>query len=583
MSIQRFLPPVFLGLCYFAAAAFAVGLTRFDGGVAFIWLATSILAADLMSRPRHSWIFSIIPCAVASILVTGWWGLGWTMALPFAVINMTEATIAAWLFRRFADPRRPLGSLGWLLQFVLSVGIVAPLVAGLLAAVAVWWIGLSPAQTLVTFVSGHALGNLTFTPIALLMTRSNRQALLRDMRRRDTVETVALLMLVVVTTAWVFRQQDLPLLFLPALPMILVAFRVGRGGVAMSIALLALIGGLATASGIGPIQLIDASFGQHMHFFQFYLAATVLTLLPVTADLENRSRLHRKMRESEAGYRLLAEFSSDIIFSLRVDGTIRYVSPSCLQMGYEPRQLVGRNCASLIAPEHLEQASVAHRRSLDMGGETNRFEYLAVTASGEKRWAETHARLIVDEDGHPDGILSIVRDIHAQKEIEIRLSDAALVDSLTGLSNRLAYREAVARVQPQEGDGGACVAMLDIDHFKAVNDRYGHDAGDIVLKGFAEVARRIIREGDMVARIGGEEFAFYFPDTTLPRALAVCDRLRSELCSTIFRAGTDAIAVTVSGGVAELGPDGIDAALKIADMALYRAKQAGRNQLALAA
>jgi len=328
MSIQRFLPPVFLGLCYFAAAAFAVGLTRFDGGVAFIWLATSILAADLMSRPRHSWIFSIIPCAVASILVTGWWGLGWTMALPFAVINMTEATIAAWLFRRFADPRRPLGSLGWLLQFVLSVGIVAPLVAGLLAAVAVWWIGLSPAQTLVTFVSGHALGNLTFTPIALLMTRSNRQALLRDMRRRDTVETVALLMLVVVTTAWVFRQQDLPLLFLPALPMILVAFRVGRGGVAMSIALLALIGGLATASGIGPIQLIDASFGQHMHFFQFYLAATVLTLLPVTADLENRSRLHRKMRESEAGYRLLAEFSSDIIFSLRVDGTIRYVSPS---------------------------------------------------------------------------------------------------------------------------------------------------------------------------------------------------------------------------------------------------------------
>lgn len=583
MSIQRFLPPVFLGLCYFAAAAFAVGLTRFDGGVAFIWLATSILAADLMSRPRHTWIFSIIPCAVASVLVTGWWGLGWTMALPFAVINMTEATIAAWLFRRFADPRRPLGSLGWLLQFVLSVGIVAPLVAGLLAAVAVWWIGLSPAQTLVTFVSGHALGNLTFTPIALLMTRSNRQALLRDMRRRDTVETVALLMLVVVTTAWVFRQQDLPLLFLPALPMILVAFRVGRGGVAMSIALLALIGGLATASGIGPIQLIDASFGQHMHFFQFYLAATVLTLLPVTADLENRSRLHRKMRESEAGYRLLAEFSSDIIFSLRVDGTIRYVSPSCLQMGYEPRQLVGRNCASLIAPEHLEQASVAHRRSLDMGGETNRFEYLAVTASGEKRWAETHARLIVDEDGHPDGILSIVRDIHAQKEIEIRLSDAALVDSLTGLSNRLAYREAVARVQPQEGDGGACVAMLDIDHFKAVNDRYGHDAGDIVLKGFAEVARRIIREGDMVARIGGEEFAFYFPDTTLPRALAVCDRLRSELCSTIFRAGTDAIAVTVSGGVAELGPDGIDAALKIADMALYRAKQAGRNQLALAA
>lgn len=581
--MHRFLAPTMLGLCYFAAAAFAVALTQFEGGVAFMWVATAILAADLMSRPRQSWMMSVIPCAIASTLVTGWWGLGWAMALPFTVINMTEAVVAAWLFRLFADPRRPLGSLGWLLHFVASLGLVAPLVGAIMAAAAVSTIGLSPMTTLITFATGHALGNLTFTPIALLLTRSNRQALVRDMCRRDAVETVALLMLVISTTAWVFGQPDLPLLFLPALPMILVAFRVGRGGVALSIALLAMLGELATASGNGPIHLLDAPFGQQMLFFQFYLAATVLTLLPVTADLENRSRLHRTLRESEAGYRLIAEHCSDIILSLKIDGTIRYASPSCRQLGYDPKQLIGRNCASLIAPEHVKQASAAHLRSLEMAGETNRFEYLAVTASGEKRWAETHARLIVDDDGRPDGILSIVRDIHVQKAIELRLSDAALVNSLTGLSNRLAYRDAVGRGQTTGGEVGACVALLDIDHFKAVNDRYGHEAGDIVLRGFAGVAKRVIREGDLVARIGGEEFAFFFPETTLPQALAVCDRLRSELGSTVFRADHHAIAVTVSGGVAELGPDGIDAALKIADMALYRAKQAGRNQLALAA
>ena len=585
MTFARLFPPVPLGTAYFAVAAFTVLLTRYEGGVAYLWIATSVLVADLMSRPRWQWWPSILACAIASTSVTWIWGLGPKMAIPFTIVNMVEAVVAAWLFRRFADPRRPLGSLGWLLHFVASVGIVAPIVAGLIGATLVsLFIGMPFAKIFVTIASGHALGNLTFTPLALLlMTRANRQSMLQELRRRDVAETVALLMLAIVTSAFVFGQHELPVLFLPILPMILIAFRVGRSGVAISIAMLALIGGIATATGQGPIQLVDGSFGQQMHFFQFYLAATVLTLLPVTADLENRSRLHRKMRESEAGYRMLAEFSSDIIFSLRLDGTIRYVSPSCVQMGYDPRQLIGRNCASLIAPEHLQQASVAHRRSLDMAGETNRFEYLAVTESGEKRWAETHARLIVDDDGHPDGILSIVRDIHAQKEIELRLSDAALVDSLTGLSNRLAYREAVARGQPNEGDIGACVAMLDIDHFKAVNDRHGHDAGDIVLRGFAEVARRIVREGDMVARIGGEEFAFYFPNTTLPHALAVCDRLRSELGSTIFRAGTNAISVTVSGGVAALGPDGIDAALKIADLALYRAKQAGRNQLALAA
>lgn len=584
MTLGRIIPPVLLGIAYFAAAAFAVILTRYEGGVAYLWLATAVLTADLMSRPRRHWGPSILACAIASTLVTSLWGLGVALAIPFMVVNMTEAVVAATLFRNFADSRRPLGSLGWLMHFVVSVGVVAPLVAGLMAAAVAAQIGgMAFGQTFLTFVGGHALGNLAFTPIALLLTRANRGSLQRELRRRDVAETVALMMLAIATSAFVFGQNELPLLFLPILPMILIAFRVGRGGVAISIALLALVGGLATATGEGPIQLVEGSYGARMQFFQFYLAATVLTLLPVTADLANRARMHRKMRESEAGYRMIADYSSDVILSLKVDGTIRYVSPACRQMGYEPEQLVGRNCAMLIAPEHIGEASIAHRKSLGMGGETNRFEYLAVTAAGDKRWAETHARLIVDDQGHPDGILSIVRDIHAQKLIERKLSEAALVDSLTGLSNRLAYREAVGRRPQEEGDVGACVAMLDIDHFKQINDRYGHDAGDVVLKGFAEVARRIVREGDLVARIGGEEFAFYFPDTTLPQALAVCDRLRLELGSSIFRAGSHLVAVTVSGGVAELGEHGIDAALKIADMALYRAKQAGRNQLALAA
>ncbi len=582
MIVSRFLPPALLGCCYFAAAAAAVVLTRFDGGVAYLWLATSILTADLMMRSRRSWLSSIIPCVVAGMIVTGWLGLGWAMALPFAVANVAEAVIAAWLFRNFADPRRPLGSLSWLMHFVASVGLAAPVAAGLIAALAALRAGLPFGHTFATFALGHALSGLTFTPIALLLTRSNRQAMIRELGRRDTVEAVALLMLATVTSAMVFGQQHMPLLFLPILPMILIAFRVGRGGVAISIAMLAMVGGLATASGQGPIQLIDATVGQQMQFFQVYLAATVLTLLPVTADLENRSRLHCALRESETGYRMIAEHCSDVILSLKVDGTIRYASPSCRQIGFEPAQLIGRNCSMLIAPDHLVEAADAHFRSLEMGGETNRFEYVVITASGERRWHETHARLIVDDDGNPESILSIVRDIHAQKAVEQRLRDAALVDSLTGLSNRTAYREKVAR-RLQAGETGACVAMLDIDHFKQVNDLHGHAAGDVVLRGFADVARRIVRDGDLVARIGGEEFAFFFPNTALPEALAICDRLRSELGATIFRAGTSAITVTVSGGVAELGDDGIDQALKIADMALYCAKQAGRNQLALAA
>ncbi len=580
---QRLIVPITLGTAYFIAAGLAVALTRFDGGVAFLWLATPILSAALMVRPKEQWWPSIVACGIASFLATGWFGLGWAWAGPLALNNVGEAMIAAWVFRAHADPRRPLGSLGWLMHFAAAVGVIAPFCAALSATAMLAAANYPTGPTFMHYFAGHALGSVTFTPIALMMTRKNRRAAVRDLRRRDGVEVLALVGLSAAVDGMVFLQQQFPLLFLPMLPMILIAFRVGRLGVAASIAIVAVIGGAATIVGTGPIHLIDAPLGEQLQFFQLFLAATVLTLLPVTADLENRSRRHRQMRESEAGYRMIAEYSSDVILSLKIDGTIRYVSPSCREMGYEPRELVGRNCSILIAPENLEQAAAAHYRSVDMGGQTNRFEYLALLASGERRWCESHARLIVDEQGRPEGILSIVRDISVQKGLETSLTKAARVDSLTGLDNRLAYREAIERRTIDPRQDGDCIAVLDIDRFKRVNDRFGHDAGDEVLKGFADVARGVVREQDIIARVGGEEFAIYFPNTSVDQALAVCERLRLQLGTRMFRVGTTAINVTVSGGVAQLGPEGIDHALKIADLALYQAKSGGRNQFALAA
>ena len=125
--------------------------------------------------------------------------------------------------------------------------------------------------------------------------------------------------------------------------------------------------------------------------------------------------------------------------------------------------------------------------------------------------------------------------------------------------------------------------MFDIDHFKAVNDRHGHDGGDDVLRAFAAIARRMVRDRDTVARIGGEEFAIFFPDTTVEQAMAVCDRLRREIGQSYLRAGRSLVRVTVSGGVTILGPEGIDHALRAADRALYHAKRNGRDQFGQAA
>lgn len=585
MSWPALIRPSVLGLAYFVAASLAVSLTRYDGGVAFLWVASSLLIAELMSRPRRPWGPPIVACALGSFFATGLFGFGWPAAGPFVAVNIAEAMVAAWTLRRFARSLQPLGSLHWLMHFVGSVAVVAPLIAAALAAAALVALGKPPGSAFISFFTGHALGNITFTPLALLFARGNLARTMKAVRRRDASESVSLLLLVLLTCVVVFRQSQLPLLFLPVLPIILVIFRIGRGGAAVSIALLALIGGGATIAGFGPIRLIGGSIGTQLQFFQFYLAATVLTVLPIVADLQNRSRLHRDMRLSEERYRLMAEHSSDILFHLDADGRIRYVSPSVLQLGgHDSSALIGRNSRILIVPEHLERVREAHAETLAKPGETQTYDYLGLTAAGSRRWFETHARAIIDEQGEIDGVISIVRDISARKANELRLTEAALTDPLTGLANRRAFRSAVERKRLGAGIGETdCVAVLDIDHFKVVNDSFGHAAGDEVLRGFARVARRMVRDGDVLARIGGEEFAIFFPDTSVEHALLICERLRAEMARAQMRVGSSLIGITVSGGVATLGSESIDEALNVADLALYHAKRNGRDQFTLAA
>jgi diguanylate cyclase (GGDEF)-like protein/PAS domain S-box-containing protein len=576
--LPRLLP---LGLAYFVVAGFSVGLTRFEGGVAFIWGATSILIAVLVKTRRSAWAAPMVACGVASFMATGLWGLGWTAAPAFVLVNLAEAGSAAWIMRQRRHAARTLDSIGWFGWFVFSVGLVGPLVGSLLAAS--WFVaeGRPALPAFTASFAGHALGSLTFTPLAMMVTGSRaRRATWREFRRRSR-DSLLLVALVVLISAGVFSQDALPLLFLPILFIILATFRVHREGAALAIVVLAFVGGGLTALGHGPVQLVAGDLAGRLQFFQFYLAATLLTVLPVAADLHTRRRLMRQLRFSEERYRLLADYSTDILMHIDLDGRIRFVSPSIRQLGgYEPAELVGRNANLLIAPDHLEAVRAAHQATILAGGRTKVYDYQGITKDGERRWFETHSRAIVDSDGQLDGVLCIIRNVDRRKAREESLAAAAMTDHLTGLPNRRAF---LTEASDAALSAGSCVVVLDIDHFKQVNDRHGHDAGDEVLRSFASVALRLMRQCDMAARLGGEEFAFLVRDATVDQAMRICDRFRSEMASTVTLAADSAITVTVSGGVAPIGEAGLDAALRSADQALYRAKAAGRDQMALAA
>jgi diguanylate cyclase (GGDEF)-like protein/PAS domain S-box-containing protein len=572
-----------LGLAYFSAASLAVALTRYEGGVAFLWPAGSLLIAVLLVRPRREWPSALACCAVASMLATGLFGFGWRLALPLAGINLVEALVAARLFRQFSRARSPLGSPAWIVQFVLAAGFAGPLTGGVLLLPLMAAVGHDPIANASAFVAGHALGNLTFVPLLTLVVAGRLGSTLKLRTAAHRVETATLLGGVTITCLVVFAQSSLPLLFLPLLPIILATFRGGQGAAAASVVLLALVGCGLTLSGHGPVQLVAADTGTRMQFLQFYLASTVLTILPVAADLRKRARLHGELRASEERYRILADHSTDIIMHLSADGRIRFVSPSVRQLGgFDPESLIGSNAGDLILAEDRNHVAEQHQLAVAAGGRTRSFDYRAVTRSGEWRWFETHTRAIVDEDGRVDGVISIVRDISRRKAEEERLSTSASTDPLTGLPNRRAFRAAVQQVL-DAGSAPVCLALIDIDHFKRVNDRYGYGAGDEVLQAFAVHAQRHVRAGDTIARIGGEEFAILLPGMDQDGAVEVCDRLRREIARTGAATRAGPVRFTISGGVTRLTPQGLDAALKRADDALYAAKNEGRDRMSLAA
>ena len=175
--------------------------------------------------------------------------------------------------------------------------------------------------------------------------------------------------------------------------------------------------------------------------------------------------------------------------------------------------------------------------------------------------------------------------------IEIETLQAELVysahyDSLTGIYNRGTFLTEFEREVSRSGRGGAAfsLAIFDLDRFKQLNDRYGHPAGDQVLKAFADVLRSSIRKHDTVGRYGGEEFALLMPQTGMETAVRVAERIRRALETRGVNVEVGRIDVTVSGGVATFGIDGDDwdALLSAADTALYEAKRAGRNRIATA-
>ena len=201
--------------------------------------------------------------------------------------------------------------------------------------------------------------------------------------------------------------------------------------------------------------------------------------------------------------------------------------------------------------------------------------------TGDMTWLDISAR-VVELDGELALYMNL-QDITGQKETEEKLFKEASTDALTGLYNRRQFEAmsgmALANCIRQKTP--YAMMMLDIDHFKHVNDTYGHDMGDVVLQRVADVLNKNRRESDIVARFGGEEFIVFLNNTDVKGALVAAERIRSAVEKAVIMAGDTQVPITISLGISATQNGDIFAMTKEADIALYHSKENGRNQVSV--
>jgi diguanylate cyclase (GGDEF)-like protein/PAS domain S-box-containing protein len=316
------------------------------------------------------------------------------------------------------------------------------------------------------------------------------------------------------------------------------------------------------------------------------LLAALATSYSRKRDIQqSRERLLlEKLRASSDRFRTIFESVNDGIFLVSpTTGRISDVnSHGCVMFGYSRSELLGRDVTELLSgePPYVKEAAMERIAKASETG-SSRGEWQVKTKSGARLWVDISLRLA--EVGGEKTAFGSVRDISERRQAQAELSRMAHFDGLTGLANRIVFfgalQQAIAR-RRRDSTNDFAVLYLDLDHFKDINDTLGHSVGDHFLKAVAERLSACVREGDVVARFGGDEFAILQLGVTnvADAAGALADRVLAALRQPFSISG-DEIRSGASVGVALWAADSATAEelLKHADVALYRAKAEGRG------
>jgi diguanylate cyclase (GGDEF)-like protein/PAS domain S-box-containing protein len=693
--VLRFL---LLLLVCLACAWSSIAYTRVPGSTSLVWVNNGLLVGLLVLRPLREWSELFAAATLASALARAVYGDTLWTNLWLNAANVLECAIVAGAVRWTVADVRDLGRLRELARTATVSTLIA---CGLSGCVAAWGrsdLTLPWLQAWSYWFAAHVLGMVVIATLELVAATERRRLLGAPGRRTGLLIG---LVLVAATSYAVFAQNAFPLLFVVFVPQLWLTFREGWRGVVLGTPLIALVAGVLTASGSGPLYTtISLSIVERALLLQVFIGTICAVTWPIAVIHSQRARLSRELRRREAMYRLLTTNQRDLLVHLRADGKALYVSESARDLlGWEPQELMEPNRQLIHAddrdavraalarafadaqvqqvtfriehkqghyvwiealtrrvessdaqalPEIIysgrdvsrrmraEQASAESQRRLQavadnvpaliahvdpngvytfansavaemfgvaahalvgrtvreaMGerdyamiaphvvaalcGERVTYERIA-DVRGELRHYEVTFVPDVLANGEVNGFFAMSYDITERKRTEATLDRLARVDTLTGLANRREFQRrldlALARAEARG------LLLIDVDHFKTINDSRGHAAGDAVLVSVAQRLRSCVFDVDLVARLGGDEFAILIEQSVSAATLEqVAARIIKAMSRAIQVEGALLPATLSIGATMYAGSISEKELFATADRALYAAKAAGRN------
>lgn len=331
---------------------------------------------------------------------------------------------------------------------------------------------------------------------------------------------------------------------------------------------------------------IIAATGEERYFWTvkqplFDGQGSVRGLAGVCTEITEKIQLEKALREKQALLETALDHAPACIYLKDSDRRYVYLNQQTAALyGHEAETIIGSRDEDLLAPESAESCRQLDDRVL-ASHESQTNEERLPDQNGNTRVYETHKVPIIGEDGAFTGVIGFSQDMTETRQLQNQLDRMAHEDQLTGLPNRRRTEQILEEEINRAHRNGQPLSLLalDLDHFKWVNDRHGHDVGDHVLVQVGVVLGERLRSTDTLGRWGGEEFFVILPDTHPEGAQQVAETLRETMASCVQ---VDSTPVTVSIGVTEYSrEEGLKAFIQRADDILYRAKHSGRNQVAL--